>query len=196
MKLHVIYIPGIGDDRSGHQSKIVKTWRWWGIDSELYSMDWANSRPWKEKFQEFVAHIDDLSSQGKKIGLVGASAGASAAINAYAARGEDVIGVVTIAGKINRPQNIGARYRNNNPSFVDSAYAGEESLASLSAKQREHMLAIYGTLDEVIARRDSKISGGHNRLSLTIGHGVTIAIQIIFGAPFFLRFLKHQVKPL
>lgn len=159
-------------------------------------MHWADERSWEEKFQELLRHIDDLAFRGKIVGLVGASAGASAVINAYAARPKTVTGVVVIAGKINRPQNIREHYRHNNPSFVASAYAGEKSLAGLNANRRRRILSLYGLLDEVIVKKDSKISGAHNRLSPSIGHGATIATQIIFGAPYFLHFLKNAVKSL
>ncbi|HVV67322.1 MAG TPA: hypothetical protein VHB72_04650 [Candidatus Saccharimonadales bacterium] len=195
-QLHIIYIPGIGDDGSGFQSKVVKAWRWWGVEPELWRMNWADERPWEQKFEEFLGHIDDLASQGKKVGLVGASAGASAVINAYKARPNEVCGTVTIAGKINRPQNIRKRYRRNNPSFVASAYAGEKSLAGLTAPQRRKILSLYGLLDEIIVKKDSKMPGAYNRLSPSIGHGITIATQIIFGAPFFIRFLKRTAKNL
>ncbi|HVX48424.1 MAG TPA: hypothetical protein VHA05_03655 [Candidatus Saccharimonadales bacterium] len=190
MKLHVIYIPGIGDDRTGLQEKIIKTWRCWGVEAELWSMDWADTRTWDSKFEAFLGRVDSLAAGGQKVALVGASAGASAAINAYAARQNRISGVVCIAGKINHPETIGKRYRRKNRSFIESAEQCAASLKSLSPNKRDKIMSRYGAYDELVPKRDSRIPGAHNRTVLSAGHGVTIALQIIFGAPFFIRFLK------
>jgi hypothetical protein len=51
--------------------------------------------------------IKELHGQDRIVSLVGASAGAGAAINAFAARKNIVNGVVCIAGKVNNPDAIG-----------------------------------------------------------------------------------------
>lgn len=192
MKLHVIYIPGIGDDRTGLQGRIVKTWRIWGVESELWSMDWADGRSWGSKSETFLDHIDELARGGKKIALVGASAGGSAAMNIYAQRRDKISGVVCIAGKINYPETIGKRYRQKNRSFVESAEQCQDSLKRLNEADRKRIMSRYGIYDELVPKRDSVIDGAHNRIVLGVGHGITIATQIIFAAPVFIRFLKRQ----
>jgi hypothetical protein len=41
---------------------------------------------------------------------------------------------------------------------------------------------------------DSKVTGGINKMMPTIGHGFTIATQLLFGAPSFLFWLKSLGK--
>jgi hypothetical protein len=192
--LHVIYIPGIGDDSFG-QGKIVKTWRWWGVEPELFSMHWGDRRPWDSKCRELLERIDTLTRQGNIVGLVGASAGASAAINAFA-ECPTVVGVVCIAGMINRPDTIVRHFRQNNPSFVESAYRCQEALRKLGASRRQQILSRYALIDEVIRKENSQIPGARNRRSPSIGHFLTITTQITLGAPSFLRFLKKQADTL
>ena len=192
-RLHVIYIPGIGDANPTSQIWAVSKWKYWGVDSELLQMNWHDNEPWPKKLDKITARIDRLKSESKLVALVGASAGASAAINAYAARKDDVIGLVTIAGKINNPQSIGPRYRQNNPAFVESAYQCEQSLKKLNEADLKKVLCRYAVFDEVIARQDSVIQGAKNQMIPTLGHAITIAIQITLGAPSFIRFLKKQV---
>jgi len=192
-QLHLIYLPGIGDAPEGsYQAKAVRTWRWWGVDSEVYELNWRDDITWVVKFQKLLERIDQLTKEGKSVALVGISAGASAAINAYAARSDSLVGIVCIAGKINRPETIGSRYRQNNPSFVTSAEAAPTALARISAKDRKRILSRYAILDTVVARSDSHIPGAHNRVVPSIGHVITIATQISLGAPSFIRFLKRQ----
>ena len=191
-KLHLIYLPGIGDaPPTSAQAKALRTWPWWGVEAEIFELHWADDVVWRDKFQRLLVRIDELQAAGKTIALVGISAGASAAINAYAARSNAIHGVVCVAGKVNRPQAIGRYYRQNNPSFVESVEAAQTSLRQLSSSDRQRILSRYALLDGSVVRSDSIIPGAHNRLVFTIGHIFTIATQITLGAPSFIRFLKR-----
>jgi dienelactone hydrolase len=190
-KLHVIYVPGLGDKKVSGQQKAVRTWRWWGVEPELFQMNWGDKEPWQPKFQRLLARIDELDTQGKSVALVGVSAGASAVINAYAARTQ-LVGVVCIAGKINRPEAIDKRYSLNHIAFVTSANDCEQALKTLQTADRRHILSRFALADERVTKADSRVPGARNRLSPTIGHVPTIAIQITLGAPSFLRVLKRQ----
>lgn len=191
-RLHLIYIPGLGDHHPTGQARAVKTWRLWGVGAEMFQMNWADDVEWRVKFQLLLTRIDELSSQNKDVGLVGASAGASAVINAFAERRNAVVGVVLIAGKVNRPEKIGSHYHKKNPSFIESAYAAPASLKKLSSDDRKRILSRYALADETVYKPDSRIEGARNRIVPTIGHAPTIAVQLIFGAPSFIRFLKRK----
>jgi pimeloyl-ACP methyl ester carboxylesterase len=132
-----------------------------------------------------------LAAEGKPVALVGASAGAAAVITAYAARRESVVGCVLICGKVNRPEAIGERYRIGAPAFVTCAYACQQALTILSEQERSRIVSRYALVDEIVARQDSYIPGAHNQRLPSIGHAITIALQITVGAPGFLRFLKR-----
>lgn len=193
-KLHILYIPGLGDKNVSGQIRAINIWRFWGVTPELLQMNWANAEPWESKFKRLLARIDELHSKGESVGLVGVSAGASAVMNAYAARKNKLVGVVCIAGKINRPNVIGSRYRKNNPAFVTSAEECEKALQTLDATDRRRILSQFGLFDPVVSKVDSRVPGARNRFSPTIGHTITIVLQITFGAPSFLRFLKKLSK--
>lgn len=190
--LHLIYITGLGDASPNSQRWAVSTWRKWGVTSELFQVNWADGEAWQPKFDRLLDLIDSLVADGKAVGLVGASAGAGAAINAFAARKDKIVGVVCISGKVNRPEVIGQGYRKKNPAFVTSAYQVEQSLAVLDVSDRRRILSRYALLDETVYKPDSRIAGARNRIVPTVGHFFTIATQLIFGAPSFIRFLKRQ----
>lgn len=194
-KLHVIYVTGLGDkgDDPQKQKTLVKTWRWYGVEPEFFQVNWGDKTPWEPKLQKLLSSIDNAYERGMAVGLVGASAGGSAVINAYAARRDKVAGVVLIAAKVNHPETVGKNYKRNNPAFVTSINNSPKALASLSAKERSHILSRYALFDEVVDKADSYVSGARNRRSPTFGHFITIGLQIIFGAPSFIRFLRRQV---
>jgi pimeloyl-ACP methyl ester carboxylesterase len=193
-KLHLIYIPGLGDTSVAGQRRAVSTWRWYGVNAELFQMNWADDVAWPVKFGKLLARIDALASEGKQVGLVGASAGASVCINALAARPDKIVGVVSIAGKINHPETIGQKYRTANPSFIDSAYAASKALKDLRPEQRRRILSIYSVMDGLLMRRDSRVPGARNRLTLIMGHPFVIGAQITLGAPGFICVLKRQIQ--
>ena len=194
VRLHVIYIPGLGDARVGSQRLAVRAWRLWGVKAEVCQMRWADDEPWESKLQRLLARIDECAADGKAVGLVGSSAGASAVINAYALRKSQLLGCVLIAGKVNHADTIGSNYRRENPAFIQSAQACEKSLASLSDLDRKRILSRYAAFDEIVPRKDSYIVGAHNQTVPTAGHAFSIGIQLLFGAPGFLRFLKAMGK--
>lgn len=193
-RLAVIYIPGLGDHNPRGQRFVVQSWRLWGVEAELFHVNWGDGKAWQPKFERLLKQIDDLAAAGKQVALVGASAGAGAVINAYAARPKAIQGCVLIAGKVNDPAGIGPRYRNGNPAFIDSANQVPASLEKLGAEERRRILSIFSILDPVVPRQDSRIPGVRNRYTVVIGHSSTIAVQITLGAAGFIWFLKRQAR--
>jgi hypothetical protein len=189
--LHLIYITGLGDVHVKGQLKAVNTWHWYGVEAELFQVRWADGEAWALKFERLLGRIDELQTAGKAVALVAASAGASAAINAFAARKSVLVGVVLIAGKVNRPGAIGEHYRRENPAFVTAAEDCQPALASLDTSDRRRILSRFAPLDGVVTISDSRIPGARNCFVPSIGHIPTIASQISLGAPSFIHFLKR-----
>lgn len=188
-------MPGIGDDAKGLQGTLIKKWRLYGVKSELHEMPWMDQKPFAAKLQQLLARIDELKQQGHIVSLVGASAGAGAAINAFAARPDVVCGVVCIAGKVNNPQSIGQNYRRLSPAFIESALQVQFSLDALDdGNLRRRIMSRFALFDPVVPREDSIVLGGINKTVPTIGHSITIAEQLAIGAPHYLRWLKQLAK--
>jgi hypothetical protein len=188
--VHVLYVPGLGDAHVTSQRLVVKTWHLWGVEAEIVQMNWAINELWETKLARLLTRIDELIQDGKLVGLIGASAGASAVINAYAQRKSQVIGCVLIAAKVNYPDTIGANYRRRSPAFLASARDCEKALHTLDDADRRRILSRYAVFDDVVARRDSYVQGARNQVVISFGHAVTIGTQIIFGARSFIGFLE------
>lgn len=174
------------------QRKLVSAWRIWGVQPHFIQMNWGDGKPFEPKLNKILAKIDDLHAKGHQVSLVGASAGGGAVINAFAARKEKVASVVTLSGKINDPDGIGTRYSGPNPAFVESAFMVQPSLDKLDFyKDRSRIQSRYAFFDPIVPLSDSKVVGANNNMLPTIGHGFTIATQLLFGAPVFLHWLKQ-----
>ena len=193
-KLHVIYIPGIGDHKLGRQRMAVDMWKHYGVEPEICALIWNDGQSWESKFERLLNRIDELVMEGKSVGIVGVSAGATAAINAFAVRKEVLVGIVCVAGKIHRPQTVGGLYKQQNPAFITSAYACQDTLRTLSKDDLCRIQSRYGLFDNIVLTRDSHINGAHNKRVFMILHIPIIATQIYLGAPSILKFLKRQAK--
>jgi len=193
-RLHVIYVAGIGDHAMLGQRAVVASWRLWGVDAEAVPMLWAVNETWEAKFDRLLQRIDDCASKGQPVALVGVSAGATAVINAFAARKAVVVGCALIAAKVNHPETIGEQYNREAPAFIPAAYGCEAALETLSDTDRARILSRYSRLDSVVTTADSHVAGATNRELAISGHTLTIATQIIFAAPFFLRFLRRCMR--
>jgi len=193
-KLRVLYVPGLGDTNLGGQRLAVWIWHLWGVQAEIVPMHWESSESTDSKLTRLLERIDALAAQKMPVGLVGVSAGASMVITAYSLRKSQLAGCVLLAGKVNRAAAIGARYRAQNPALVDSVQACERALATLNASDRMHIQSRYGLIDPVVARADSSVPGAQNHRLWAIGHTGTIVVQLVFGAPLFLRFLKKAAR--
>jgi hypothetical protein len=189
---HIIYIPGIGDTTATWQKRAVKTWMLWGVTPHTFQMIWADGEAFEPKFKRLLGLIDECAKDGS-VSLVCASAGASAAIPAFAARKDVISGLVCIAGKIHHPGAIGGAYRSRNPAFVEGAHLVADALQELKDRHGD-ILSIRSAFDPIVPARDSILRGAHNRMTMVMGHAATIGTQLLFGAPRFLRFLKDRSK--
>ncbi len=191
----VIYVPGLGDSNYQGQKWLIASWRLWGVRPIMCRMNWSVPEQFEAKLQRLLDVIDYYAEQGSEVSLVGSSAGAGAVLNAFALRKDKIAGVVCIAGKVNNPEAIGPAYRRNSPAFVESAYRVQRSLDQLDFDaDRPRIQSRFAWLDPVIPKEDSEVVGGNNRMVPSIGHAFTIATQLLFGAPFFLRFLQRPVR--
>ena len=155
-------------------------------------MNWADSEPWTSKLNRLTAAIDKACDAGYKVALVGASAGGAAAIHAFALRRENISAVVLIAGKIHHPETIGKRVRSEDPAFIEAAYNCESALFKLGEDDRHKIQSRFTPRDNVVPVGDSIIEGAHNKKLHSVGHAITIALQITIGAPGIIRFIKSQ----
>ncbi len=192
MLYSVIYVPGLGDANPRGQRLLVRSWRFWGVRPLFFHPKWADGETFEPKLERLLALIDDEITKGRQVSLVAASAGAGAAIHAFAARKDVVSGVVLIAGWVNSPESIGAGYRRKNPAFYESAREVQFSLDKLDFdSDRPRIQSRQALVDPIVPRQFSQVAGARSVTVPSIGHAFTIATQLLFGAPFWLRFLKR-----
>lgn len=192
MAHHVIYVLGLGDHRTRGQRLAPKYWQLFGVQGHTFVMKWGDKELFAPKLERLLALIDRLAADGSRVSLVGASAGASAVLVAFAARPDKVASVVCICGKINHPETVSPHRYTENPAFKESLAELQRVLPRLSNRQRSRILSLRPFYDDVVPVADMYIPGAHMRRIPAAGHVVSIVVALIFSAPFFIRFLKRQ----
>lgn len=188
---HAIYIPGLGDSRSYSQDNAIKKWAKRGVVGHYFPVGWADKEDWAPKLARLLTKIDKLSAHGHIVSLVGASAGASAVLNAYAHR-PAVNAVVCIAGKINNPQSISKRIYQINPAFKQSVYGVFGSLSGLNNTQKTKIMSIHPLFDGTVPVKDTLIDGAVEKSIPVIGHRLGIFYTITLGSSTITNFIKSQ----
>jgi hypothetical protein len=155
-------------------------------------MNWEDKEPFKPKLDRLLARIDELKDEGYKVGLAASSAGASAAINAFAER-QDISGVALLCGKINNPQTIGKQVYAKNPAFKESMDRLPQSLEALNTNSRVKILSIKPLTDHTVPPPDTVIKGAAQKTNPTFGHVASIAIGITLLAYRMVGFLKKPI---
>ncbi len=188
----VIYIFGLGDQRATGQTLAVRVWRMYGVTPEVFHTYWATPGKLADKLAGLLARIDTLTEQGYTVSLVGTSAGASAAIHAYAARQDKVHRVVCVCGKLQNPETISAYTYTKNPAFREAMETLDQSLQTLSAEKRSRILSIRPVADNIVPPADTVIPGAASEQVPTTGHALSITFCITVYAGRLLRFIKSQ----
>jgi pimeloyl-ACP methyl ester carboxylesterase len=192
---HVIYVPGILDNIYHIQSLAVKTWRLYGVEGHCHVMPWVGEEAYEVKFQRLLDKVNALTADGHAVSLVGASAGASAVLNAFVRMPDKISGVVLICPKINGPETVSKKTYAENPAFKISLQQLQTSLKKLTARQKtEQLLLYYSPADGAIPYAGSAMPGVPERRLPPLKHGYAIVYAITFGARNLIHFLKHQVK--
>ena len=191
MKHHVIYVPGLGDDYWKVQGALIRFWLLYGVVPRLFEVKWADGEPFEPKLQKLLALIDGFAKEGR-VSLVGASAGASAILTAFAARKDIVSGVVCICGKVNRPESVSPATYARNRSFKDSMDGLPAALAGLSRTDRQKILSIHPKADNSVPPADTIIPGAVEVSIPTSGHSLSIIAAISIFAGRILGFIKSR----
>lgn len=164
------------------QDDAVKGWAKHGVKLEYFSLGWGYKEPFKPKLERMLKKIDELYAlESKQIILVGASAGASAIINAYAQCKEKVAKLVYICGKIQNPQTIGVSYYQENPAFEGSMKTLRVNLDRLSSSDKAKFLSVIPIYDNLVPVADTKIEGVKELKMPIAGHSLSIAYAITLG---------------
>jgi len=189
-KHYALIIMGLADHKSDGAEKLQSFWRRRGLECEIYRPIWRDSTAFEPKLEKLIKRIDDLESSGWRVSLIGISAGASAALNAYVRRPEKIHKVVFVCGKLAKLNSINPINFQRNPPFKGSIEMLPASIRRLSAADKAKMVSLQPLYDGRVSVPSTKIEGIRNKLLLSAGHVLSIIVALTVYSGFIIKFIK------
>lgn len=166
----LVIIPGLGD--RGWLYRFVKPlWALFGYEVHIFVFGWNNEQmAFKEAQNHLNTFIDGLG--GKKIYLIGVSAGGTAAVNALATNPALIIKLVTVCTPYRQVPG------HKNELLVQSVNWAVRNLARMDSKTKAKILSVHGLRDQIVPIKYSKSEGIQHELLPAIGHGFSILMAL------------------
>ena len=186
----------MGDD--GKATKlIVAGWKKLGLAPIIFVPGWDNEEGVAPKLTRLNKLIDK-ESEGKKISLLGISAGASLAMNAFIKRLNKVEKMVSVCGRLRlgwSGDKIGRKLQEEtlkHLAFKESVEMVEKNIEKLTEDDRKKILTISARLgDELIPLSTSQLAGAKNIFVSGLGHVLAIASAMTVEFEEIKRFLEE-----
>ncbi len=164
----------------------VERWQKFGLTPIVASIHWRDGGKYSEKLSTVLQLIDTYSHKGK-VSLVGTSAGASLAFNAFFERKDTVHRVVNVCGRLRAGNHHWRSLKKmawSSEAFEQSVLNFESVEEKLSAVDRQKIMTIrpfFG--DELVPRDTAFLPGAHNRWIYTPEHVLSIYLSLRFARP-------------
>lgn len=188
--IHIIYLPGFFITNDKLRLTALKWWKYRHVTVEFLPMKWES----KETFEQKVARIDQAidRAKGKRIVIMGESAGGSMAVCMYVRRYDDLYKVVTICGKNNHPETVGEKYYKPHPVYRAVMDQLEEALEQLPGKRMEALVSVHPLYDPVVPVHDTLLPDCKRVRLWAVGHVFVISLALTILSPFVIRAIKKR----
>ncbi len=189
--IHILYLSGLGDEYDVLRLRVLRWWHFKNVTVELVPMNWTEGT-----FEQKLARIDMAidRAKGKRVVMLGESAGGSMAIHTYARRGDDLYKVMTLCGKNTQPEKVADHYYENHPAFKTSMERLNESLAQLSDQQKQNFVSIHPLYDPTVPVPETLLPGCRQVRLWAVGHLSVIALGLTLFSPVIVRAARRAAK--
>ena len=186
-KTHIIYVSGLGDGYDTLRRFCLRFWRIYGVYVEFIPSKWSNDEDFETKRDRIERAAKSANERGRKVVIMGESAGGSLVLNVYARIPDVIHRVVTLCGKNVGPDNVAPRLYTRNRSFQDSMRQVGHSVRSLSLSQRQRITCIYALSDLTVPLADTLIDDCRRLRLWFVGHITTIFFGLTIGSFLLVR---------
>lgn len=191
--IHVVIIPGLGNEIQKHVWATDR-WRKFGIIPHVFDAKWkTEEKGLKKKLNEALSLVDSLIKTGKKVSIIGNSAGSSLAINILGERRGKIHRVVVNCGRVRTgdwPWFTFDQATASSPSFKESVLRSERIISELSVAERTKILTLRPLFDEVVPSFTVPIKGATNEIVPSVEHVLTIALTMTLFSGRIIKFLR------
>lgn len=204
MKHHLFILPGLGDHTWFFRRLTAKWEEKFSIRPHILHVGWyERSTGFQMKLSKLIGQIETYADNPSlNVSLLGASAGASAAINIWrkmADRGKNINGGIIInCGRLRKGDNVRIRTlefaARSSPAFRDSVLRCEKYLEKLTAADRKKILTFRPIIDEIVPSSTVVVDGAVNILLPSIEHLLSIAMVMTLYPKVVMGHIKKLEK--
>jgi pimeloyl-ACP methyl ester carboxylesterase len=189
MKLHIIYIPGLGDGYDFIRRVGLLSWRRRDVSVTLVPMRWSDK---DETFEDKLDRIKQaIDSKPVPAVLVGESAGGAMAIAVAAQFPTKVIHTITLCGMNQGAGSVGAHLYRKNPAFREAMTQADKVTANRSDADASKMTILYSSRDSTVRPKDTLIANVTAIDLKTPGHMPTILTVLYLRSRFVLSLMPR-----
>ena len=194
MNHKIIIIPGLGNNVA-LTSWAVGNWKNYDLEPVVYSMNWHHpTETFQTKLNKLTNLVDQFKHKSCAVSLIGCSAGASAALNAFLERKSSVNKAISLCGRLKTGSQTGSRSlktrSKSSPTFADSVSFFENREDMLTKEDKKRIMTVRSTLDELVPADTATLTNVTNITIPVIEHSLSIYLALkIFNRP-LIDFLK------
>lgn len=178
---HVIIIPGLGNEVTFH-TWASNSWKKFGIIPHVFDTRWkTEENGFSKKLERAITLVDSLLNKNVRISLVGNSAGSSFALNIFGQRKRQINKVVINCGRVRDgdwPWFTFNQATGSSPSFKESVLEAQELEKTLTSEDRIKILTLRPLFDEVVPPFTVPIRGAQNKITCSVEHSLSIAMNL------------------
>lgn len=190
---HAIIIPGLGNN-VGLLTLATGNWKSKNIVPHIFDAEWAVNEPeLQSKLDKAIALVDELIRLGKRISIIGNSAGCSFTMNLFEARKEKIHKIVINCGRIRTgdlPWFTFDKATSSSQSFKEACIKSQKIVDELSTEDKRKILTLRPLFDEIVPARTVVIDGANNKVIPLLGHSLTIGYNLTFGRAMIFSHIK------
>ncbi|MDQ5932577.1 MAG: hypothetical protein QG649_662 [Patescibacteria group bacterium] len=186
MKVHILYIPGLGDNYDWFRTFSLRGWRMYGVVPVFVPITWSDKGTFESKLALVRAAVQ-ATPKSAQVVLIGESAGATLALH-VANSSSRVKRVITLCGVASRHAPISATLRQSVPALHKAVSSLPTSLTEVDTH------SIRAWYDPVVNNRHSVASGAQVHTVPLIGHLFTIGVCLTLLAPYLVAIAKSNKK--
>ncbi|HSX14735.1 MAG TPA: hypothetical protein VLE72_02385 [Candidatus Saccharimonadales bacterium] len=181
----VILIPGLGTNNERLYIWLRPLWRLYGVRLHVCELAWEDGGDFEPKYQKLLAAAEGCRNL---IGVVGASAGASATIILAARNPELTQRIVSICGVLDSNYLNPVTMQKRSPAFLTAAKIADQYLSE-DENLAKKLLTIRPLSDNTVDPSVATVPGAADLRVRTRGHAFSIAYTLTFKIGFIKKFL-------
>lgn len=190
--LRVVLVPGLGD-RMGWlvwlQRQGLRTWRSLGVRTAVFRVGWSSDARFADRTAALLDVVRGYEARGERVVVVGASAGAGAAL-AVLAEHPTLAAAVLVVGKFRHPDHLPDPVLSYNDVFDESLHAVPRLLERIGPAERARVLSLRSAKDGIVPDADPVLPGAVNERMRVVGHVTAIGFALVFRARRIVAFAR------